>query len=544
MRSALSAIFLVLFCLGAAAAQVTGVIDTVGGTTFDNQNTGPSLQWIGNVPGTGFHVTWTFSAYPCGSNWPDRTQNYNFYDLSTASWTWIDTADFMRSGVNSQTRRTGYGTLEINPQDGVELIGCHYNAGGMPPRFAPLVVRDLEPGAGIFDECVAAPTLTGHFLPVTAMTPDQTIHLLLIRFAQADNLYYSRSTGWCNWQNPVGWTQTGAFGHNLIASTRSNKLLATWMTGNNDSLVLHYRLSTDAGASWGLIADLPAPPAYAGDTAEVCARGASGLFDRNDDWQLVTTVLPVLGDSAYTNPASLWLYNSRTSSWHLIHRARSGRLAGGFGSHAAICDRPSLGENPATGRLFASWEQFDSLNVESSTGLLRADVWLARSDNGTDWSPPERLTQPDLSSKRLPNIARNCSGDSIAVAYIQDCIAGFNSDSIGAVSNNPVCVWRGTASGVAEGGSTPAVPRRGLSASPNPFGRSVVLRMANGAGRNACVRIYDASGRCIRSLTVLRQPSAVGFASWDGTDDAGRSVRPGCYFAVCQGQRVELVLVR
>jgi hypothetical protein len=452
----------------------------------------------------------------------------------------------MSSGVNSQTRRTGYGTLEVNPTDGVALIGCHYNAGGMPPQFAPIVARDLQPGAGIFDECAGAPTLTGYFLAITAMTPDQTLHLLIIKFTATDNLYYSRSTSWCNWDSPAGWNQTGAFGHNLIASTHSNRLLATWMTGSNDSLVLRYRLSTDAGSTWGQIAELPAPPAFGGDTGAVCARGASGLFDRDDNWLLVTTVLPVIGDSAYDNPAELWLYNSGTSQWHRIHRAESHALAGEFGSHASICDRPSLGQNPETGRLFVSWEQFDSTNVEPSTDLLRADVWLASSVDGVTWSEPSRLTDPDESSKRFPNIARNCSGDSLAVGFVQDCIAGFNSDSVGAVSDNPVCVWRGVASGIAEERWTPYAARLTPEVIPNPFSHSTAIRFPDSRlPVPHSLSIYDVSGHCIRTLAIPHSPFPTPYSlSWDGTDNLGRRVEPGCYFAIWQAGRAKLILTR
>ncbi len=532
---------ILIFLGGLTMAQPAGVLDTVGGTTYDNQNSGPSLQWVGFVSGVGIHVAWMYSAQPHGSNWPDRNMKYNFYDLSTGSWNWTE-PDFMNSGMKPVSRRTGYGTLEVSPQDGVALIGCHYNAGGMPPQFAPTLARDLLPGAGIFDECVGAPTLTGYFLPIVAMTPDFTVHLLTIKFAAEDNLYYSRSTFWCTWETPVGWSQTGAFGHNLVASTQSNKLLATWMRGNGDSLGLYYRLSTDGGATWEPVAQLSAPAAYGGDTVTVCARGASSLFDMNDDWLLVTTVSPSVVDSVLPNPAELWLYSSGTATWHRIHRAESHTLAGGFGPHASICDRPSLGQNRATGRLFVAWEQFDSSNVEPSTSLLRADVFLASSADGVNWSAPVRLTAPDQSSKRFPNIARNCSGDSFAIAFIQDSIAGFNSDSVGAVSNNPVCVWRGRASGVGECDLAFRFLRPTILASPNPSGTAVYLRLL--ADSSTELRIYDMSGQLVRRLAVSHGPSGSGSATWDGRDGVGVRVPPGCYYACSGVANAKLVLTQ
>lgn len=520
MRFALLVAAVVALCQ-AAGVVLPGVIDTVGGTTYDNQNSGPSLQWAAYDPEYGIHVTWLYSAQPQGSGWPDRTMKYNFYDNTTQTWNWIE-PDFMNSGLNSQTQKTGYGTMELDPSDGVALIGCHYNAGGMPPQFTPTVTRDLAPGVGIFDECVGAPTLTGYFLPILGMTADQTMHLLLIKFQAADNVYYSRSTFWCTWENPTGWSQTGGFGHNLIASHESNTVLATWMTGHNDSTALNYRVSTDAGANWGPIEQLDPPPAYGTDTLTVCARGISGLFDRDDNWLLVTTLLPAVGDTAYQNPAQLWLYNSGTSEWHRIHRAESHALAGGFGSHAAICDRPSLGQNPETGKLFVAWEQFDSTNVEASTNLLRADIWLAWSDDGTTWSEPAQITTPDETSKRFPNLARNCSGDSLALFFEQDCIAGFNVDEVGAVSNNPVCVWRGQGAGIEE--AEGRGPGQAIVL-PNPA-RRFVLTLGTAPGTRTVVTITGVSGRAVRTIETTGST-----CTWDGRDNQGRFAAPGCYLA-------------
>ncbi len=518
-----TAVLLLLAVLTAAGLAQVGVVDTIGGTTFDNQNSGPAYQWLATDADNGIHATWMFSAEPQSSGWPDRTVNYNFFDPSNGQWFWIQPGDYMASGLNSQERRTGYGTLELDPSGGAAMVACHYNAGGMPPQFTATVTRDLAPGAGIFDECVGAPNLIEYFLPVIAATGDRTLHLLVIKFQASDNLYYSRSTAWCTWESPSGWSQTGASGHNIFASHQSNRVLATWMTGNNESLALGYRYSTDAGANWGPVQQLTPPSAFGGDTLTVCSRGASGLFDADDDWVLATTLLPVVADSAHENPAELWLYHSGTSQWSRIHRAESHSLAGGFGSHAAICDRPSLGYNPENGRFYVAWEQFDSSNVEPSTGLLRAEVWTASSADGSAWSNPVRLTDPGTSSKRFPSLGRDCRGDSLAVGWLEDLIAGFHSDEVGAESDNPICVWRGTVDAITEG--EPARVTR-LSARPNPGRR---FRFTGLSRTGATVDVYDSRGRLVRRL------SSTPGLTWDGRDDAGSRVRPGCYFARCRG---------
>ncbi len=507
------------------AAQPAGIVDTVGGTTFDNQNSAPALQWVAQDPTNGIHVMWLYSAQPYGSTWPDRTVRYNYFDRSTGTWNWND-PDFMFSGINTQTQRSGYGTMELSPVDGAALVACHYSAGGMPPTFVPIVARDAAPGGGIFSYCDGAPDLEGYFLPAVAMTPDRTTHLLVIKFAVSDNLFYTRGTSWCNWETPSGWIQTGAFGHNLIASHSSNKLVATWMSGSNAELTLHYRVSTDAGASWDAITNLTPPTAFGGDTGTVCAIGAGLVMDRSDNPLLVTTLIPLVGDSAYWNPAEIWLYDVGATTWSRIHRAESHNLAGGFGPNAAICGRPSIGLNPENGRLYVTWEQFDSLNVEPSTNLLRADVFVSCSDDGLFWTEPFKLVSTDATSKRFPVIARNCAGDSLAVFFEQDVIAGFNSDDIGDASNNPICVWRGRVTGIAERRDLPELP--GNTGRVPSVGCSFAFTLA-GASR---VDILDASGRLVRTLQAdSRQLSAVSRFSWGGTDAEGNRLSPGCYFA-------------
>jgi hypothetical protein len=211
-----------------------------------------------------------------------------------------------------------------------------------------------------------------------------------------------------------------------------------------------------------------------------------------------------------------------------------------FGMQPSICDRPSLGLNHETGRLYAAWEQFDSSNVEASTNLLRADIMLAWSDNGgTTWEEPALLTEPDESSKRLPHLAYDCSGDSVAVGFVQDVIAGFNVDEVGAVSDNPVCVWHGQVTGIAEPG--PGEGRAGTGL-PNPA-RRFVLALGTAPGSKTLVTITDVSGRAVRTITSNGSTCA-----WDGRDDNGGLVTTGCYMASWSvgsvPRREKLVLTR
>ncbi|MEO0081549.1 MAG: FlgD immunoglobulin-like domain containing protein [candidate division WOR-3 bacterium] len=113
------------------------------------------------------------------------------------------------------------------------------------------------------------------------------------------------------------------------------------------------------------------------------------------------------------------------------------------------------------------------------------------------------------------------------ITIMQDNTGGNNRIFKIAGFNPPV--------GLAEESKKLPCSDRTLQAWPNPFRNSVVLHLGFGGERDAQVRIYDNTGRLVRSLAVSRQPTAEGLAMWDGNDDAGNAVVPGIYFCTVSG---------
>jgi protocatechuate 3,4-dioxygenase beta subunit len=69
----------------------------------------------------------------------------------------------------------------------------------------------------------------------------------------------------------------------------------------------------------------------------------------------------------------------------------------------------------------------------------------------------------------------------------------------------------------------------GFAVSPNPIaGRALMRWQLPSAGR-ASVRIYDNSGRLVRTLVDLNLRAGAATAVWDGTDDKGRPLANGVY---------------
>jgi hypothetical protein len=78
------------------------------------------------------------------------------------------------------------------------------------------------------------------------------------------------------------------------------------------------------------------------------------------------------------------------------------------------------------------------------------------------------------------------------------------------------------------GSGTPT--NRLYSPQPNPFRDRTVIRYSLATDEPAMLQVYDGVGRLVRSWAVSRRPSAVSFVTWDGRDNAGRTLAAGVYF--------------
>uniref|UniRef100_A0A7V3VUT0 T9SS type A sorting domain-containing protein n=1 Tax=candidate division WOR-3 bacterium TaxID=2052148 RepID=A0A7V3VUT0_UNCW3 len=73
-----------------------------------------------------------------------------------------------------------------------------------------------------------------------------------------------------------------------------------------------------------------------------------------------------------------------------------------------------------------------------------------------------------------------------------------------------------------------------LQVYPNPFRRNTEIRYTiqdkRWRNRIVSIRIYDVSGRLVKSFPLAGDYSRQGIIVWDGEDDSGRRISPGIYF--------------
>jgi hypothetical protein len=504
-----------------------GTVDTVGGTTYDWQFSGPSWRTLANSAGHGIYVVWMYSASMSGNSFPDRNIRSNYYDRALHKWVYADSADFMSRGLNAFPKRAGYGGIDVDTS-GTPFISCHATLGG---ATRPWVVRGE---AGSYSDSATLPACTW---PPIAVGQNGAVHILPVTTSY--DLTYCRIApdSWPHWSTPMtGIAPNPGFpSQNIAASKVSSKVSLVWeVSQSRQAYQMH---STDGGLTWDSSAVLTPPDAYGGDT--LTGFGIQSLYpfyDRHDRLHIVANLWPVVSDSALVVPSQIWHYCPDNSpQWSRIHVAgcNPANMKGSVGYNAAYACRPTIGEDRAGG-LYVVWEQFDSLNVDSTTSRLRADIFYAKDngDNGITWQPGTMITSQGTWSCRFPSAIDYFEDDTFRVSYMIDQQAGFFAGfpTEGAATRNPVVVHKvPVAVGIAER-KGPVVPDVGLSTAPNPFGRVTEIRYQVGCAGPVALTLRDVTGRAVRLLAGGTQPSGPHSVVWDGKDDGGRALPTGVYF--------------
>jgi len=515
---------------------LVGTIDTVGGTTYDWWSNGPIIRMLKNSAGFGVHALWMYSTSTSGTAFPDRNMRYNYYDFATHTWNWVD-PDYMQSGVNVFTERSGYGSIDADPTTGIAYVSSHYGAtGSINVRLG----RDAAPGAGIFEYADGASALG--LSQWCAIAMGQTGQANIFPITDAYVLKYSNiaAGGWPNFAAPITGIEPspGFPTHNIAASKHSGKVALVWEISTDVPEDAYIQTSTDNGATWTSPTMIPTPTAYGGDT--LTAFHITSLFpfyDANDRLNIVANLAPQVRDTVWIIPAQIWHYcPDNNPQWNRIHIAGCApeNLGAAVGYNAIYACRPSMGEDN-DGNLYVAWEQFDSANVENVTSRLRADIFASgSSDGGVTWATAVKLTEAGTNSLRFPTmvdmaVEGSPTADTLLVIYEVDQMAGFFVQSEGSATNNVVAIQKVPANlvlpdAVGEGRQSKPVKFDAV-ATPNPFdGRTRISYQLPRAGDVSLV-VYDATGRPVQTLASGRQEAGRYSATWD----AGKAAA-GVYF--------------
>jgi len=497
-----------------------GRVQVVGHTTFDIFYNGPTYSDARvDLVANGVHCHWIYSNFNAGT---DRNERYNFLDFATGSL--LDPA-----GVNVFTARSGFGGMDYDPITGNAVVSTHQTISSV---ITPVAARDAAPGAGLFDFSISPASWQW---PCVAVTHNQAIHFAEM-YASTYDLLYTRCQPWGTWSTPIVIADTNpAFpSHNIAASKTSNKLIIMWMDANDTiSMRGFYKLSTDGGVTWGPQVQIPLPPTtISGGGFYITSLFA--MFDNSDNLHIVADI----SNGSTIMPAEIWHYcPTNPTPWTLIHHFDCDTLAGNCGSNALMACRPNIVQAPGTnGNFYVAWEQFDSLNLEPTTSLVRADVWVAElTNNGQTVTRKGKITDPNTTSKRYPILA-GVRNDTVIVRYLIDSIAGQYAAAtpVGAGTWNPVVLQFFHKNSLPEAVEEQNPGNHYLfslnAATPNPFNFNTSISYSLPTTGNVNLTIYDILGRPVKTLVSGTKTAGTYNAIWDGRTNSGASAKAGVYF--------------
>jgi len=505
-----------------------GRTEIIGGTCYDWIN-GPVFSTLRNDPANGLHATWMWSNTEAMS---DRNMYYNYYDWTTKTWNWINTTNYMNSGlaVFPHTLSSVGGGADLDLVSGNFVISGMYTIGGV---LSVKLARDQAPGAGLFDYSQGP---TGYRWPCIGVTNNQNVQVAAIDAATTYLLYYARTTTpWTTWTPYVNIAPPAPDPYfpdqNIAASKISNKVVVVWESSNDAYPErAYYILSADGGATWGAPTQIPFPPSV-GMVPGFNISSLFATFDANDNLHIVMSV----ADTGYTLPAEVWHYcPTNTPAYSLIHHYDAETLNAAVGYNAIFATRPSICRNPTNNYLYVAWEQFDSLNYEPLTTLARADIHIAESrDNGLSWYAKKKITTPNTMSKRFP-VVGGVQGDTLLVMYMADSIAGAFLQTQHRYCVNPIVLHRvpvPLTPGIEHENTNPKFYNFALmQPTPNPFNTRTTIRYSLPTQVKVTLSIYDVTGKLVKNLLSATRSAGEYSVTWDGRDETNKKVNAGIYF--------------
>ncbi len=122
------------------------------------------------------------------------------------------------------------------------------------------------------------------------------------------------------------------------------------------------------------------------------------------------------------------------------------------------------------------------------------------------------------------------SGDT-AIPYLHTIWSETPSANYYEVGYNKLNLKQSSGEGQQSASSTPIPTKPTLaSCSPNPFRDRTQIRYALPTEGNVSLRVYDATGRTVRTLASGHQKAGSYSVTWDSRDNRGRQVPRGVYF--------------
>jgi len=525
--------------------------DQIGTTAYDLQadfSYGQRLMVDGNSQA---HIDWMWQDYPGQSQrycaWNGRFANGTYYGETQASNSW---SGYVQLDI----------TRETEPDSQRSVITYHYDAGS--GYFSWI---DIDEGNlwGFWSNTPRSPQVPGHIWPTVCVSNNNNILMATGDYnANQHHVYLTTDEG-LTWTEVLTMDSCASLSRHLRSSgnTGSNRVVYVHTQFITDSVAsgqldndVYYVLSTDGGVSWGPHINVTNYQPYPQDSVRAYCE-VNAVFDVNDNlhitwsgrkvtdsyyeaskifhWDEINDTITVVSSPSiyYTEPGGWWIESD---------------TGGDYGAWRMPADMTQLVNDKQDNTLYCLWHGNDDYTDYSQDSIINGEVYGAFStDSGISWSDYVNLTNTrtpgagpgDCDDEDYATVHPYVVNDSIWTTYIEDKDAGAYPQMEGSLTENPVRCWvfsKRLITGIEEHHNMEP-SAISLRIAPNPFVKQTSISLSRGQSAESMeLKIYDATGRVVKSFPRLTPDVLHSMMSWEGTDQHGEFLPAGVYFVTLQ----------
>lgn len=282
-------------------------------------------------------------------------------------------------------------------------------------------------------------------------------------------------------------------------------------------------------------------------STEGCDLNGDGVADLRDIIRLVRCALAgdacpdsIAARADCTGDGSIDIRDVICCVRKLLQLGRQGIIAPPEGANPTRIgfDGAAAWVSPAAGRADIAIDQAADFGAIDFDIEPAANVRItgARLTNGGGATLEWALRENGVARVLLLRSANQVTPTSFRVTVDFEPLPGGASSGTLRLQGGQGATWdAGAAPLIVTASSTPVLPAptaapRIEGARPNPFAATTEIPYTLPAPSQVSVRVYDVTGRLVRTLLDATRPAGAGRVTWDGRDAAGKSAPTGVYF--------------
>jgi hypothetical protein len=182
-----------------------------------------------------------------------------------------------------------------------------------------------------------------------------------------------------------------------------------------------------------------------------------------------------------------------------------------------------------------------NLDIENSSDLLS---FKGGNTEIAGWSGIVTMVNPPIQPVSPPNLPPSGTGTVVFTFDIDATAAagdlGYIDIWLTTVTGDSALVEVELVAGAVTGAETDATPKIAILYQnyPNPFNPSTSIEFSLPARERVSLKVFDVSGRLVRTLVDGPLPDGNHRYTWDGNNERGSSVASGVYFYILRSESI------